>query len=339
MAKKVQIIKTVLDRTEFNSTIDRKFNFFTIPEPEVDPDTVLELFRLYDKLYLQIPIDGPLNTHQYLVERSSELYQVDSNLESIQPLLDEISQLRIQILDANRRILELELQLANGTEISFEDAEKVAGLQADLAASHTQVAALEQANTIANAAAESAGAAAAKAAAAAKKAAEKAAENAALTAKNAAGESSSDEVSQIEKIIKRWKKDKIGLAFRFIQKRYSVKYYHSAFFSSYQARTRYAARFSNNFYWLYGKDQDDKQYPSYRNGVYGGDFFIPGTMNEADDMTLDFFVSELTQAGFKASSIVEAVKNKGNMKGRVAFRVITFKDKEKEDKVGYRLKK
>lgn len=335
MAKKVQIKKTVLDRTAFESAIDRKFTFFATPVPETDPDTISELFRLYDKLYLQVPIEGPVETHQYLVERSSELYQVDATLESIQPLLDEISQLRVQILEANRRILELELQLANGTEVSFEDAEAFAGLQADLAASQTQVAALEKANTIANAAATAAGEAASKASEAATKAAEEQAANASK-ANNAAD---GDEVKEIEKIINNHKKDKIGLAFRFIRKRWSFTYFNDAFRYGYTNRVQWATRWKKKFYWLYGKSQDDRAYPSYRRGNYGGSYFIPASRFEIDDMTLDFFVEELVQAGYSAKSIVQAVKNKGNMKGRVSFRVITFKDPDKEDKVGYRLKK
>ena len=88
MDKKVQIQKTVLDRAGFKDFIDNKFNFFKEPEPIVDPDTVEELFRLYDKLYMQIPIDTDEQSHKYIVEQSSELYQDDKQLESIQPLLD-----------------------------------------------------------------------------------------------------------------------------------------------------------------------------------------------------------------------------------------------------------
>ena len=135
--------------------------------------------------------------------------------------------------------------------------------------------------------------------------------------------------------------DKVGLAFRFIRKRYSRTYYgtNNIFTMSSHSRISAARGLAKRFYWLYGKDTEDKDYPSNRNGNYGGDYFIPASRNETDDMTLDFFVSELVQAGYKASSIVQAVKNKGNMKGRVSFRVITFKDPNKEDKVGYRLKK
>ena len=134
MDKKVQIQKTVLDRAGFKDFIDNKFNFFKEPEPIVDPDTVEELFRLYDKLYMQIPIDTDEQSHKYLVEQSSELYQVDKQLESIQPLLDEVASLRGQLLEANRQILELEAKLAGGGQIDFADAEQLALVRTELAA-------------------------------------------------------------------------------------------------------------------------------------------------------------------------------------------------------------
>ena len=63
MDKKVQIQKTVLDRAGFKDFIKNDFNFFKEPEPIVDNDTVEELFRLYDKLYMEIPIDTETQSH------------------------------------------------------------------------------------------------------------------------------------------------------------------------------------------------------------------------------------------------------------------------------------
>ena len=332
MAKKIKITKTVLDRSGFKETINNQFTFFKEPDPVIDPDTIGELFRLYDKLYLEIPIEGDDSSHEYLVKKSSELYQIDSQLETIQPLLDEVAQLRQEILNGNRRIIELETQLANGTELNFGDAEQVASLQIDLAAANANVAALEQSNKIANEATKVAQEQAAAALESSKKVEE-------TIEKVEEQQQVSGEVAEIEKIIKNWKKDNIGRAYRFIAKKWAYSIYYNAWNYGYSNRVSWATRYKNKYYWLYGKDADDKKYPSTRRGNYGGEYFIPATRNETDDMTLDFFVAELEQAGYKASSIVQAVENRGNMKGRVKFRVITFKDKDKEDKVGYRLVK
>jgi hypothetical protein len=108
MANDVQIQKTVFNSTEFGKVINRNFTTFIQPVPEEDTDTVDELFRLYEKLYFVIDIEGETNSHEYLIRRSSELVNFEANTEEIQPLLDEIAQLREQLLQANQQILDLE---------------------------------------------------------------------------------------------------------------------------------------------------------------------------------------------------------------------------------------
>ena len=143
MAKKVDIKKTVFNASSYVDVIDRSFKHFKAPEPIVDTDTIEELFRLYEKFYAQISIEGPNQSHQYLVERSSELYAVDNQLDAIQPLLDEVASLRTQLLDSNRQILELELKLSGGEDLDFASAEELAALRAQLAAANAQNASLE----------------------------------------------------------------------------------------------------------------------------------------------------------------------------------------------------
>lgn len=108
MIDNIRIQKTVYNSTEFEKVVDRSFSTFTQPVPEEDTDTVDELFRLYEKLYFVIDIEGELNSHEYLIRRSSELVNFERSTEEIQPLLDEIAQLREQLLQANQQILDLE---------------------------------------------------------------------------------------------------------------------------------------------------------------------------------------------------------------------------------------
>jgi len=112
--QKIQIQKTVYDNTGLSKIVDREFKAFAEPVPEQDTDTTDELFRLYDKLYLEIPVNGETNSHEYLITRSSELVDVDIDNEAIQPLLDEITQLRTDLLAANQEIANLNIKLANG---------------------------------------------------------------------------------------------------------------------------------------------------------------------------------------------------------------------------------
>ena len=112
MANEITIQKTVFSTTDFNKVIDSTFKTFTQPIPEEDPDTPEELFRLYEKLYYVIDVTGETNSHEYLVKKSSELLTFDRVTEDIQPLLDEIAQLRQENLALNQQILTLETNIA-----------------------------------------------------------------------------------------------------------------------------------------------------------------------------------------------------------------------------------
>jgi|TARA_R110000796_G_scaffold68565_1_gene157049 hypothetical protein len=103
----ISIQKRVYKKEDIDTVIDTEFKTFT-KNVEVDTDTVRELFRLYDKLYYTIPVEGEDESHQYLLQRSSELTTLDKSIEDIQPLLDEVAQLRQQLLSANQQIFELE---------------------------------------------------------------------------------------------------------------------------------------------------------------------------------------------------------------------------------------
>lgn len=108
MFNDVRIQKTVFNSTEFGKVVERNFSTFIQPVSEEDTDTVDELFRLYEKLYYVIDVEGETNSHEYLILKSSELVNFERNTEEIQPLLDEIAQLREQLLQANQQILDLE---------------------------------------------------------------------------------------------------------------------------------------------------------------------------------------------------------------------------------------
>ena len=112
MANDINIQKTVFSSIEFNKVIDNNFKTFTQPVPEEDTDTPEELFRLYEKLYYVIDVTGDTDSHEYLVKKSSELLTFDRVTEDIQPLLDEIAQLRQENLALSQEVLTLETKTA-----------------------------------------------------------------------------------------------------------------------------------------------------------------------------------------------------------------------------------
>jgi|TARA_R100000482_G_C5128229_1_gene150082 hypothetical protein len=105
---KVRLRKNSFNSDEFKKVVDTEFKTFVKPVEIVDTDTVEELFRLYDKLYYTIPVEGENNSHQYILKRSSELTDLEKTSEDLQPFLDEIAQLRQQLLEANETIFNIE---------------------------------------------------------------------------------------------------------------------------------------------------------------------------------------------------------------------------------------
>ena len=119
MGKNIKIQKTVYQKASFGKVVDRGFKSFVSTEEAVDGRTVKQFFKDYEDLYLDIPVEGDGESHRYLVERSSELIDLEDTLQDIQPLLDEIAELREQLLESLTKNIDLEIEMANlkaGTE-------------------------------------------------------------------------------------------------------------------------------------------------------------------------------------------------------------------------------
>ena len=115
MANEVRIQKTVYKKDQLDKVVDRSFSTFAQPEAvEEDTLTVEEFFTAYEDLYYEIPPEGERNSHNYLIQRSSELVDFEKDTTDIQPLLDEIAQLREQNLNLNQQIIDLTTQVAGG---------------------------------------------------------------------------------------------------------------------------------------------------------------------------------------------------------------------------------
>jgi hypothetical protein len=112
MANNVQVQKTVLSKAEFVKVIDTTFRTYTQPVINTGIDTIDEFFRLYEELYFEIDVLGDTDSHEYLVKKSSELLTFDTVTENIQPLLDEIAQLRIENLALNQELVSLQTNTA-----------------------------------------------------------------------------------------------------------------------------------------------------------------------------------------------------------------------------------
>ena len=109
---KSRISKTVYDKDNFDKVIDRSFNNYLQEEGTAEPMSIGEFFVEYERLYYDIPTEEDVESHLYLIKKSSELVDFDKDTEDIQPLLDEIAQLRNQNLEQANQIIELQTQIA-----------------------------------------------------------------------------------------------------------------------------------------------------------------------------------------------------------------------------------
>jgi hypothetical protein len=107
MDKSVEIKKTVFNNTTFNRVVDRSFNTYVLPPVDLTDD-VATFFRLYEELFYVIDVLGETDSHEYIVKKSSELLDFDTVTQDIQPLLDEIAQLREENLALSQEILTLQ---------------------------------------------------------------------------------------------------------------------------------------------------------------------------------------------------------------------------------------
>jgi len=111
MAKQeVKLNKLVYGKVSYPNVIDTEFRQLVTPEeaePIEEPITVAEFFAEYDRLFYNIPRAGNFGSHEEIVKRSSSYIGVTGQSEEMQALLDEINDLRIQLLTAQQEIVNL----------------------------------------------------------------------------------------------------------------------------------------------------------------------------------------------------------------------------------------
>jgi hypothetical protein len=105
----IPIEKQVFDKDQFGKVINTQFSQLIDPQQtEATPTFTLDdFFTLYDQLFYQIPREGDIDSHQYILQREAEYLGVIIDQEDIQALLDEITVLRQQVLDTQTALNDL----------------------------------------------------------------------------------------------------------------------------------------------------------------------------------------------------------------------------------------
>ncbi len=103
MSQSVPLQKNVYGIGSYSKVVDTTFRqLVPPPEPEVPSPTVEDFFQLYEELFFQIPIEGETNSHDYLVKTSGEYIGEPIISDNEKALLEEINDLRRQLLEVTQ---------------------------------------------------------------------------------------------------------------------------------------------------------------------------------------------------------------------------------------------
>ena len=101
--------KTVYNSDQYKKVIDTSLTQYVPPIPIEDTITVEQFFEYYTKIFYDIPAEGNINSHAYLVKTSGDYIQSSIPNEETQLLLDEITSLRQQLLNTNQQLINIQI--------------------------------------------------------------------------------------------------------------------------------------------------------------------------------------------------------------------------------------
>ncbi len=110
--EKVNLNRQVFNKAKFNETVDTSFSQLGVQEEDlsffdINLATQADFFTLYDKFFYDIPKEGEINSHTYLITESTEYVGFQQNQEEIEALLLEIADLREENLALRQENVEL----------------------------------------------------------------------------------------------------------------------------------------------------------------------------------------------------------------------------------------
>jgi len=103
MSEQIQISKRVFSKDDYKKVINTSFNQLLTPITTTEPTfSIDDFFQTYSDLFYQIPKEGDVNSHSFILNKTTDYLGVKlADDIDIQALLDEITELRQQLLDAN----------------------------------------------------------------------------------------------------------------------------------------------------------------------------------------------------------------------------------------------
>ena len=111
MAENVNFNKQVYNKGDYTKVIDTSFKQLgvqSIQEQIDEQPNINDFFEMYNDLFYDIPELGEVNSHEFLIKKSSEYINFEANQEEILALQNEIAQLRTELLDSQKQVIELQ---------------------------------------------------------------------------------------------------------------------------------------------------------------------------------------------------------------------------------------
>jgi len=111
MSELIDFSKQSFNKFQYEKIIDTSFKQLgvqPIQQQLEEQPTLNDFFNMYNEMFYEIPESGEINSHEYLIKQSSEYIGFESNQEELEVLQNEIAQLRIELLDAQKQIAELQ---------------------------------------------------------------------------------------------------------------------------------------------------------------------------------------------------------------------------------------
>ena len=107
--EQVNLNKNVFLKDQYEKVIDTSFTQLVQPAATssvVPPSiSIAEFFTNYQTLFFEIPKYGTTNSHEYLIKTSQEYAGDFNNDDTVQALIEEVTQLRQENLDLQQQIL------------------------------------------------------------------------------------------------------------------------------------------------------------------------------------------------------------------------------------------
>jgi hypothetical protein len=118
MSQKVNLGRQGFLSPVYKNAIDTSFTQLIPPPPPIEEEvTVEQFFEFYTQLFYEIPAEGSINSHQVLIDKSKEYIGfTEEHDKDIQILLDEITQLREELLATQKELTDAQSNNAINTD-------------------------------------------------------------------------------------------------------------------------------------------------------------------------------------------------------------------------------